>query len=334
MLEKRSSAWLRLLAIFRAVFGGIAHDRLRLPAYGGSLFEVKGLTRTAKFLHQQFIYDGKFLPYGSQLVPLVAILGAVDIDWETEGNRRKLERWFWCGVFGELYGGTTETRFSRDLPELLAWLDGASELPRTITEAMFSVDRLLTLRTRISAAYKGVYAMLMREGAEDWRTGTGNNIAHYFDEAVDIHHVFPRAWCDKQGIPASPYDSVVNKTPLSARTNRMIGGNAPSVYLPRVVKDAGIEPTTCGDTSRATSWTTTCLRRTTSRSSSRTGNSACSRRLRRQWARRRRQPWSRPRRRLTRIRRRRMRRGRRRSPWWLTGHGATPPRSSRRRRLP
>ena len=203
---------------------------------------VKGLTRAARFLHQQFIYDGKFLPYGSQLVPLAAILGAADIDWETEGNRRKLERWFWCGVFGELYGGTTETRFSRDLPDVLAWLDGAPELPRTIADAMFSADRLLTLRTRISAAYKGVYALLMREGAEDWRTGAGNNIAHYFDEAVDIHHIFPRAWCEKQGIPASRYDSVVNKTPLSARTNRMIGGNAPSVYLPRVAKDAGIEP--------------------------------------------------------------------------------------------
>lgn len=203
---------------------------------------VKGLIRSAKFLHQQFIYDGKFLPYGSQLVPLAAVLGVVDIDWETEGNRRKLERWFWCGVFGELYGGTTETRFSRDLPEVLAWLDGAPELPRTVTDAMFSADRLLTLRTRISAAYKGVYALLMREGAEDWRTGVGNNIAHYFDEAVDIHHIFPRAWCEKQGIPASRYDSVVNKTPLSARTNRMIGGNAPSAYLPRVAKDAGIDP--------------------------------------------------------------------------------------------
>ncbi len=38
-LEKRHSAWHRLLATFRAVHGGIEHDRLRLPAYGGSLFD-------------------------------------------------------------------------------------------------------------------------------------------------------------------------------------------------------------------------------------------------------------------------------------------------------
>lgn len=39
ILEKRTDAWSRLLAIFRAVFGGIEHENLRLPALGGSLFD-------------------------------------------------------------------------------------------------------------------------------------------------------------------------------------------------------------------------------------------------------------------------------------------------------
>jgi hypothetical protein len=38
VLERRFDAWCRLLATFRAVYGGIHHDRLNLPAYGGSLF--------------------------------------------------------------------------------------------------------------------------------------------------------------------------------------------------------------------------------------------------------------------------------------------------------
>src|SRR3546814_3647163 len=38
-LERRRSAWSRLLAMFRAVFGGIDHPTLRLPAMGGSLFD-------------------------------------------------------------------------------------------------------------------------------------------------------------------------------------------------------------------------------------------------------------------------------------------------------
>jgi hypothetical protein len=37
---------------------------------------------------------------------------------------------------------------------------------------------------------------------------------------------------------------VVNKNPLSARTNRVIGGWAPSQYLGRLANSAGVDPST------------------------------------------------------------------------------------------
>ncbi|WP_161882803.1 Eco57I restriction-modification methylase domain-containing protein [Deinococcus alpinitundrae] len=39
VLERRFDAWSRLLAVFRAVYGGVDHETLRLPALGGSLFD-------------------------------------------------------------------------------------------------------------------------------------------------------------------------------------------------------------------------------------------------------------------------------------------------------
>lgn len=39
ILERRRDAWCRLLAAFRAVHSGVHHDRLRIPAYGGGLFD-------------------------------------------------------------------------------------------------------------------------------------------------------------------------------------------------------------------------------------------------------------------------------------------------------
>ncbi len=39
LLQRRHDAWTRLLALFRAVHGGVRHETLRLPAYGGSLFD-------------------------------------------------------------------------------------------------------------------------------------------------------------------------------------------------------------------------------------------------------------------------------------------------------
>src|SRR5438876_2479720 len=39
VLERRHDAWSRLLAVFRVVYGGVEHQDLRLPAYGGHLFD-------------------------------------------------------------------------------------------------------------------------------------------------------------------------------------------------------------------------------------------------------------------------------------------------------
>jgi hypothetical protein len=39
VLERRHDAWSRLLTTFRAVYGGIQHPRLKLPAYKGELFD-------------------------------------------------------------------------------------------------------------------------------------------------------------------------------------------------------------------------------------------------------------------------------------------------------
>jgi hypothetical protein len=38
LLERRYDAWPRLLAAFRALYGGLRHDDVNIPAYGGSLF--------------------------------------------------------------------------------------------------------------------------------------------------------------------------------------------------------------------------------------------------------------------------------------------------------
>lgn len=39
VLDRRHDAWTRLLAVFRAIYGGINHESLRMPALGSSLFD-------------------------------------------------------------------------------------------------------------------------------------------------------------------------------------------------------------------------------------------------------------------------------------------------------
>ncbi len=153
--------------------------------------------------------------------------------WENAVIRTRIARWYWCGVFGELYGSAVESRIARDIVEVPIWLAGGDS-PSTMEDPIFRVDRLRTMRTRLSAAYKGINAMLMAKGARDFRSGQEFDQTVFFDESVDIHHVFPRDWCRQKGISPRVYDSIINKTPLTARTNRMLGRVAPSKYLAKL----------------------------------------------------------------------------------------------------
>jgi hypothetical protein len=211
----------------------------------------RGFIRAARFLYSQKIFKGRDLPYRTQLVPMAAIFVDLNKEGETEGARQGIARWYWCGVLGELYGGAIETRFARDLPEVVASVRGESVEPITIQESNFQANRLLTLRTRNSAAYKGLYALLMREGGRDFRTGEPIEAQTFFDDKIDIHHIFPEKWCKEEGIDPASYNSIINKTALAARTNRQIGGRAPSKYLPAIEKSAGVETASMDDILRS-----------------------------------------------------------------------------------
>lgn len=209
---------------------------LNLPLEAYLKYQAKaedGFIRAAKFLHLLHIYRIADLPYQSQIIPLAAILADLGDSWDHEANRKRLVRWYWNGVFGELYGSTIDTLIARDFQEVPRWLAGGVE-PSTVSETTFNAARLKTMRMRLSAAYKGMNALLMLEGARDIRTSQKFDHTVFFGESVDIHHVFPKKWCESQGIHHQVYDSIINKTPLSYRTNRIIGGVAPSKYLHRL----------------------------------------------------------------------------------------------------
>jgi hypothetical protein len=207
---------------------------LPLDAYKKYEKQVElGFVQAAKFLHMLHIYRIFDLPYQSQIVPLAAILADIGDAWEHDTIRAKLVRWYWNGVFGELYGSAVETRIAKDFMEVPVWLEGGAE-PSTVSETIFRADRLKTMRMRLSAAYKGMNALLMKEGAQDFRSGQKFDHTVFFGENVDIHHIFPQHWCKQQGIKPAVYDSIINKTPLSYRTNRIIGGVAPSEYIEKL----------------------------------------------------------------------------------------------------
>lgn len=204
----------------------------------------QGFKLAARFLKKECFYSRRDIPYRTQIVPLAAVLTLLKERWLEPKIYDKLSQWFWCGVLGELYGGAVETRMANDLEELFVWFDNDAAEPRTIYEASFQPNRLNTLRSRNSAAYKGLNILVLRGGARDFFWKAGIQELDATDVNLDIHHIFPKQWCIDEDIKRSVYDSIVNKTPISYKANRMIGKNAPSVYLGKLEthKQVQIEP--------------------------------------------------------------------------------------------
>jgi hypothetical protein len=215
---------------------------LPLEAYKKWADELQaGFIQADRFLRMEGFHHPRFLPYRSQLIPLAAIMVQLQKRWLEPSFYKKIARWFWSGVLGEIYGGAVETRIALDLVQVLAWVnESESGEPITVSGAGFQPGRLDTLRTRTSAAYRGIYVLLQRQNSRDffWQA---KMVELDRDECkIDIHHIFPKAWCIGQGIPPKTFNAIVNKTALSYKANRMIGGKAPSLYLKQIQEAAPV----------------------------------------------------------------------------------------------
>lgn len=227
-----------------------------------------GFIQAAKFLNDQRIFIAKNVPYQTQLTALAAILAGVNSAYKSavdalklgdspqseasikeefiktykaqQDNDQKISRWYWCGVFGEMYASSVVTQIANDFSEVISWLREETDLPSTVREANLQSDKLLEVQTRHSAVYKGAIAMCMRSGCLDFLTGYSieNKVSSSSD--IDIHHIFPKDWCKRKGIEPNDSESIFNKTVLSRTTNQSIGGQAPSKYLSKM-KEANID---------------------------------------------------------------------------------------------
>ena len=195
-----------------------------------------GFVEAEKILEEERIFSSKDLPYTTQFIPLAVLctILAENNQIKVTNIKNKIKQWYWCGVFGEMYGGANETRYVLDVVGVMDWLKDDNKLPKTVQDSYFNPRRLLSLQSRLSAAYKGIMALILKNHCQDFISGREMDFTVYKAENIDIHHVFPRDYCEKQGYDKAKWNSVVNKTPITYSSNREIGGVAPSVYLAKI----------------------------------------------------------------------------------------------------
>ena len=67
---------------------------------------------------------------------------------------------------------------------------------------------------RGTSVYNGIFNLLVLRGAQDWMTGAAPQHGDLHD-----HHIVPKSWAKDRKLDTS-IDTILNRTPLTAETNR------------------------------------------------------------------------------------------------------------------
>lgn len=177
-----------------------------------------------KLLQEERIFSRRDLPYSTQRIPLATICTVLMEENKicTTTIKNMVKQWYWCGVFGELYGAANETRYANDISQVIKWITESGDLPKTVTDFFFNPTRLLGLQSRQSAAYKGIMALILKNHARDFISGAEMDFSTYSNEKIDIHHIFPKDYCVGAQYDKSKRNSIVNKTPGRLVAARLI----------------------------------------------------------------------------------------------------------------
>ena len=179
-----------------------------------------------------------YLPYTSAL-PVFAALQATANGLEP--NQRfsaqcKIKQWYWVSVFANRYSSSLESTSAKDYQDLKEWFKDNVAKPSWVTEFENRSDKVEMRDSKPTGSiYKGVFNLLILEGALDWITGK----APPLDGTLDNHHIVPKSW-GKKNNPKTSIDTILNRTPLSIETNRdVIGADLPNKYLPELIEKRG-----------------------------------------------------------------------------------------------
>ena len=202
---------------------------------------VEAVERAIKLLRDPREFgaiSSQYLPYVSILPAFAALqmaIRAIPAPGRLDAQR-KLRHWYWASVFTNRYSGSVESPSARDYLDVKAWFDDDIAEPSLIAEFQARF-RNLELRREIkrgTSVYNGVFNLLVLHGARDWVTG---NVPQHDD--LDDHHIVPKSWGKKTGLH-STIDTILNRTPLSAHTNRnFIRERLPNEYLPDLIVASG-----------------------------------------------------------------------------------------------
>lgn len=197
-------------------------------------FIVTGCRRATEFLEQERIPDMQRLPTSPTIAPLVALWAHAPEQPDRLGNVRVLFRQFlWRAFCSDRYEVAANSRILQDYRPLLQ----AVQTGETTADAPIFEDPLPDAAELLGVGWpkrrdrlaRAVLLLSLRGGALDLADGA--ELTPLTIGRREYHHLFPKAYLERQGMQPPDIDNALNCALITWRTNRTISSTEPLQYL-------------------------------------------------------------------------------------------------------
>ena len=199
----------------------------------------QGLTRMARFLKSEGVYDEQRLPTNAVLAVIAALYADIPESGDKMGrDELLLKKYLWHAFFTNRYANAAATHAFSDFNVLRSIIRGDtkadaskyafSDVPIFAEYSLTDADELITIEwpKRATIRGRGILAVASRLGALDFSTGERLDVNNI--DQRQYHHIFPDALLKEVDVNSF---LALNCALISDKTNISIGRKDPLEYL-------------------------------------------------------------------------------------------------------
>lgn len=154
-------------------------------------------------------------------------------------NQSKIEsyvrRWFVFSVLTGRYSGSPESMFDLDIRQIDSkpfseYLREKEEAE--LSEAFWSASLVQSLNSSVSSSpYFNAYLASQVKASDRGFLSKDISVGDLITFRGDIHHIFPRNYLKKRGLPRGRYNQIANYVYMQQEVNIKVGDKAPDIYF-------------------------------------------------------------------------------------------------------
>lgn len=192
------------------------------------------IVRSTGIVHKSLIRSQNVLNFGYALYLALR---------ERKINSNKIEqivrRWLALTILTGRYSSSPESSFDYDIKRFFSYDDPMEYLRLTeaaeLSDSFWNVNLVQRLNTSVaSSPYFHIFLAAQVKSHDKGFLSTQIDVEAMLENRGDIHHLFPKNYLTKNGVPQSMYNQIANYVYLQQEINIKIRDDAPSVYMQKV----------------------------------------------------------------------------------------------------